>query len=125
MTSYRFSISPKSRTVGRFLGRVRRELQRAFAEEKRARNLTQAEIARALGVDRAVVNRQLMGTENIGLRRVAEFAWVLGRDLHFSLEKPSLPIGSNADLRSEPQKEKVPSSSGAPSAGTYTAAGVT
>jgi plasmid maintenance system antidote protein VapI len=93
--SYRFSIDPKSRKVGRFLGRVRREIQKAYAEEKASRGLTQAEIARALGVDRSVINRQLMGTENLTLRRVGEFAWILGREPRFSLTKPEVRVGAN------------------------------
>jgi transcriptional regulator with XRE-family HTH domain len=96
--SYRLSIDPKNRKVSRFLGRVRREIQKAFEEEKSARGLTQAEIARILGTDRSVINRQLLGTENLTLKRVGEFAWVLGRELDFSLIKPSLPTGSNIQL---------------------------
>lgn len=95
MTSYRLSIDPKSRKVGRFLGSVRREIIKAFAEEKSSRNLSQADIARELGVHRSVINRQLMGTENMTLRRVGEFAWALGRELQFSLVKPADRAGAN------------------------------
>lgn len=94
MTSYRFSISPKERIVGRFLGKVRRELQKAFAEE-RGRGLSQAEIARELGVGRSVINRQLMGTENMTMRRVAELAWAMGRDPDFVARKREVRAGAN------------------------------
>lgn len=93
--SYRYSIAPKSKKVGRFLGQVRRELQKAFLEEKKARGLTQAQIARELGVDRSVVNRQLSGTENLTLRRLGEYGFIFGRDPHFSLKKPVMPAGAN------------------------------
>jgi len=85
MTSYQFAPNPRKRTVGRFLTRVRRELQKAFAEEKASRGLTQAQIARELGVHRAVVCRQLAGTENIELRTLADYAWVFKRDIQFSM----------------------------------------
>jgi hypothetical protein len=123
VTSYRFSIDPKERKVGRFLGKVRRELQRAFEEEKSDRRLTQAEIGRLLHVDRSVINRQLMGTENMTLRRVAEFAWVLGRDLHFSLKKPVAPIGTNSATKEIPLNANVPASVMRGSVGHATASG--
>jgi transcriptional regulator with XRE-family HTH domain len=110
MTSYRFSSAPKERKVGRFLGRVRRELQAAFAEEKTSHNLTQAQIARELGVDRSVINRQLMGTENLTLRRIGELAWAMGRDIHFSLVKPTVPIGLNSHPQTDPAQPNTPSS---------------
>lgn len=113
--SYRFSVDPKSRKVGRFLGRVRREIQKAFEEEKKSRGLTQAQIARLLGVDRSVVNRQLMGTENLTLRRVGEFAWVFGRDIEFFMLKKTIPAGANiaydiSTSASDIQEVQAPSS---------------
>ncbi len=87
MTSYVFDIGEKARTVSRFIGHVRSELQKAFIAERAIRKLTQQQIANELGVNRSVINRQLMGTDNITLRRVAEFAWVLGWDIDFVLRK--------------------------------------
>jgi transcriptional regulator with XRE-family HTH domain len=85
-------------------------VQKAFAEEKAARNLTQAEIARALGVDRSVINRQLMGTENLTVRRIGELAWALGRDLNFSLTKPVARMHCNIATSGEGTKANVPTS---------------
>ena len=87
MISYVFDIGEKTRRVSRFIGHVRSELQKAFIAEKATRKLTQQQIANEIGVNRSVINRQLMGTENITLRRVAEFAWVLGWDIDFVLRK--------------------------------------
>lgn len=110
MTSYHFSLSPKDRKVGRFLGKVRRELQKAFSEERDSQKLSQADIARALGVHRSVINRQLVGTENLTLSRVAELAWAMGRELDFSLVKPKLQLGINSSRNFKVDKPNTPSS---------------
>jgi len=95
MPSFQISISRTKRTGGRFAAKVRRELQKAFAEEQRARGLKQADLARELGVHRSVVNRQLIGVENLTLVRVGELAEALGREPDFILRKPESAIGAN------------------------------
>jgi transcriptional regulator with XRE-family HTH domain len=93
--SYQFDIGEKGRKVARFLGRVRRELQAAVDHEKTTRKLTQQQIAQMIGVNRSVINRQLLGGENLTLRRVAELAWALGWDIVFELRKPTIAHGQN------------------------------
>jgi len=93
--SYQFDIGERGRRVARFLGKVRRELQVALDHEKAARKLTQQQIANLLGVNRSVINRQLLGGENLTLRRVAELAWALGWDIVFELKKPAVARGQN------------------------------
>jgi hypothetical protein len=78
MNSFVFDIGEKSRTVARVLGDLRSSLQSAFLIEKKARKLTQQEIANTLNVNRSVVNRQLMGLENLTVRSAAELAWAMG-----------------------------------------------
>jgi len=95
MNSYVFDIGGKARKASRFIGHVRAELQKALIAEKAARKITQQEIANLLGVNRSVINRQLMGEENITLRRVAELAWALGWEIVFELRKPSAARGKN------------------------------
>jgi transcriptional regulator with XRE-family HTH domain len=102
MTSYQFAPSPRKRITGCFLARVRRELQKAFLEEKEARGVTQAKLARELGVDRAVVCRQLAGTSNLTLRTIADYAWALQRDLIFEMPKPSAALGVNHHMTVSP-----------------------
>jgi transcriptional regulator with XRE-family HTH domain len=58
---------------------VRRELQKALAEEAQKRGLTQSGLARAIGVNRSVISRELRGHKDLSLSRVAELAWALGR----------------------------------------------
>lgn len=87
MPSFQFDIGGRGRTVGRFVGHVRDELQRAFSFEKAARKLSFQAIATALGVNRSVVHRQIMGVENMTLRSVADLAWAMGWYPEFSLKK--------------------------------------
>ena len=101
MNLYLYDIGEKARKAARFIGHVRAELQRALVIEKALRKLTQQQIATMIGVNRSVINRQLMGLENLTLRRVAELAWALGWEVVFYLRKrpvvahdtmPAIPI---------------------------------
>lgn len=87
MQSFQITLSPTKRAAGRFIAKVRRALQNAFAEENRNRGLTQSDIARELGVHRSVINRELRGDKDLTLGRVGELARVLGRRAEFSLTK--------------------------------------
>ena len=94
MTFFRFEINARSRTAGRFVGRVRRELLRAMTEEKRA-GLTQQELARRLQSGRSNINRQLSGEAEITLRSLADLAWALDREITFELRRPDEAAGQN------------------------------
>src|ERR1700744_1323329 len=84
MTFFRFDIEARSRTAGRFIGRVRRELLRAITEEKVA-GLTQEELAQRLESRRSHINRQLSGEAEITLRSLADLAWALDREIMVDL----------------------------------------
>lgn len=88
MNLFVYDIGERARKVSRFIGEVRAELQRALMVEKKSRRLTQQQIATSIGVNRSVINRQLMGLENLTLRRVAELAWALEWEIVFYLRKP-------------------------------------
>jgi ribosome-binding protein aMBF1 (putative translation factor) len=94
MTFFRFDIGARSRTAGRLIGRVRRELLRAVTEEKRA-GLTQQELARRLQSRRSNINRQLSGEAEITLRSLADLAWALDREITFELSRPNNTDGQN------------------------------
>jgi ribosome-binding protein aMBF1 (putative translation factor) len=94
MMFFRFDIDARSRSAGRFIGRVRRELLRAITEEKRA-GLTQQELARRLESQRSNINRQLSGEAEITLRSLAELAWALDREIAFELRRPDNAAGQN------------------------------
>jgi transcriptional regulator with XRE-family HTH domain len=94
MTFFRFDINARSRTAGRFVGRVRRELLRAVTEQKQA-GLTQQELARRLESGRSNINRQLSGETEITLRSLADLAWALDREITFELRRPDDTSGQN------------------------------
>jgi Helix-turn-helix len=95
MPSFQISISPSRRAAARFVTAVRRSIQRALEEEKRDRGLKQTDIARAIGVHRSIINREIRGKKDITLGRVAELAWAMGRKPTLELPKIVRQRGSN------------------------------
>jgi hypothetical protein len=108
MPSFEFDIGEQARVGARFVADVRDEIQRAFFSEKSFRKITQQQVAEKLGTSRAVINRQVMGLENMTLRRVAELLWAIGWRPNFQAEK--IPAGENyfsMDVR-KTQNEPTP-----------------
>lgn len=95
MTSFQISITPNKRAAARFVTNVRRAIQKALAEENAKSGVTQSDLARAIGVHRSVINREIRGQKDLTLGRVAELAWAMGRKPFFELEKPIATVGSN------------------------------
>lgn len=95
MPSLQITISPDKRAAARFIGSVRRAIQKAYIEEQRKNGLSQSDIARALKVHRSVINRELKGFKDMTLGRVAQFAWVMGRKPSFNLDEQIAAIGQN------------------------------
>jgi transcriptional regulator with XRE-family HTH domain len=96
MPSFQITIKPSKRAAGRFVRGVRRAIQKAFAEEQAKRGLTQTAMARAIGVHRSVINRELRGKKDITLGRVAELAWVMNRKAVIDFpEATAVQQGSN------------------------------
>lgn len=76
---------------------VRDALTKAFLEERRGPNrIKQADIARALGVGRSVVHRQLVGSGDLGISRVGEIAAILGREVKIVVSEKASDRTSNA-----------------------------
>src|SRR5688572_13872856 len=94
MSSLVFDIGARGRAVARFMGRVRREVQRAVAWEKQSRKLTQQQIADMIGINKSVINREILGG-NLTLRRLAELAWALGYEIVFEFRKIQAAQGQN------------------------------
>lgn len=94
--SYQITLAPNRKAAARFVGKVRRRLQRGLADNP---TVTRAQIARELGVHRSVVTRQLQGHADMSLGRAAELAWAMGYRPKFDLEKVGGDGGgSNLDL---------------------------
>jgi hypothetical protein len=107
MNLYLYDIGEKARKASRFIGQVRAELQRAFAFEKSHRKITQQQVATMIGTNRSVINRELMGLENLTLRRVAELAWALGWEIVFYLRKPE-EVSATTEFVIHAKAEQMP-----------------
>lgn len=81
--SFLLRISDRSRKAGRFIGRVHREIQKAFVDS----GLKQSELARKLEIDRATLNKRICGQSNLTLRSIADIAWALDQDIEFSFRR--------------------------------------
>ena len=98
MPSFQIAIEPNRRAAARFVGQVRRSLQKAFVEEQNKRGLSQSDIARALKIHRSVINRELKGVKDITLGRIGELAWAMGRRPSFSMEETVVQQGMNIPI---------------------------
>jgi hypothetical protein len=104
MNSFELDIvDEKSRAGSEFMARVITEIQRALANEKLSRKLTQQSIAEKIGTSRAVINRQVQGFENLSARRIGELLWAIGWEPYFEARKP--PMGENQFV---PKKNENP-----------------
>jgi transcriptional regulator with XRE-family HTH domain len=72
------SKSRKDRIAVRFLGHVHAVLSRAALQVREKHGVTQAQVARELGVDRSVITRLLAGAGNPTVRTIGELAGALG-----------------------------------------------
>jgi len=102
--SFQVSITPSQRAAGRFVARVRRLIQKALAEETQKNGVTQSDLARAIGVNRSVISREIRGHKDITLSRVGELAWALGRKPSLELLEPSRAVESNHAPKIDPVK---------------------
>lgn len=93
--SYQIKLSPRAKRAARFIRSVHREIQAAFAKASDATGLTQQELANRLEVNRATVNKRLLGQENLTLRTIADLAWALDREPEFRLKDVSRPSHAN------------------------------
>jgi plasmid maintenance system antidote protein VapI len=80
--SFQISIPPNRHVAARFIENVRRSLLKGLMETK----VTQSDIARALGVNRSVIHRELKGYQDITMGRAAEIAWAIGKKAVFAIE---------------------------------------
>jgi len=95
MPSFQISISPSRRAAARFVTSVRLKILKALEEEKSKRGLKQTDVARAIGVHRSVVNRELRGKKDLTLGRLAELAWAMDRSPSFDILEHVAQYGSN------------------------------
>ncbi|MGX7708987.1 helix-turn-helix transcriptional regulator [Methylobacterium sp. Gmos1] len=78
--SFQLDSDDKSLAGASLIERTVREIQRAFSKEKKQHGLTQQALAQKLGLKhRSVVNRWLLGKENLSLKTIGELAWALNK----------------------------------------------
>jgi ribosome-binding protein aMBF1 (putative translation factor) len=77
--SFQMPTNVRGRKVARFIERVHQAIQTAFVDS----GMSQNQLAKKLGVDRSIVNRRLLGHDNLTLKTVAELAWALDHDVVF------------------------------------------
>lgn len=95
MASLRTLVKPNRRAAARFVGQVRRRILRALDERP---DVKRTEIADALDVHRSVITRQLNGTSDMSLGRVAELAWALGYEPRLELVDIGSQEAGNSSL---------------------------
>lgn len=102
--SFQIAIRPNRRAAARYVGKVRRALQKAFADNP---DITRKAVADEIGVDKSVITRQLNGHADMSLGRVGEIAYALGYEADFSLKRRQVSAGDNKPLQVAPVKAKV------------------
>jgi len=100
--SFQITLKPNRRAAARFIGDVRRAILKAYTEEQKASGLSQTDIARAIGVHRSVINRELRGVKDMTLGRVAELAWACKRKPRLLFEPIMQVQGANMPEQTAP-----------------------
>lgn len=85
MKSVKPSSDKRRRTYTRLVGEISHALNQALVEEHEDRNLTRAQMAAALGWDRASITKLLSGSRNMTLETLADLAFALDRPIRVSL----------------------------------------
>jgi transcriptional regulator with XRE-family HTH domain len=99
--SFSLNIAPTQRAGSRFIAKVRKAMLMAALDEKK-NGVSQTSIAKALGVDKAVVSRLLRGQSNLTLRTIGEIAHVLGYEPEFKM-RPIHIKGNRPNLTKPPE----------------------
>jgi hypothetical protein len=98
MQSFQIGVAQHSIDAARFLASVRIALQQQLAEQKECGGMTQAEIARHLGINRSVINRELRGERDLSLLRVGEIASLLGKEPVLEFRDVAYGVGQNISV---------------------------
>ena len=107
MTSFHFDIGSRARHAGRFIGRVRGELLKALSKRKSEGRLPQQALAEKLGIERALINRQLAGETNLTLRSLADLAWAMDMEISFELKEATTSAGQNHLVQTQPMQNEL------------------
>lgn len=97
--SFQINLSDQSKASARFIRRVHREIQKAFSSRSKA-GLSQQDLAAKLGINRATINKRLLGQDNLTLRSIADLAWAMDSDIDFKII-PRMPQRNTNSYRAE------------------------
>jgi DNA-binding phage protein len=120
--SFQISIPPDRAEAAFFVSDVRRALQEALVNAA-ARGINQSSIAKAIGVNRSVINRELRGQNDLMLGRVGQIAWAMGMIPMFTLVPAATVDGSNIAAPFTATIETTQKSAAEPSTGLVVAVG--
>jgi transcriptional regulator with XRE-family HTH domain len=101
--SYQLKLSRRSLKSARFISKLHSAIQNALVESGK----TQQQVAQELGVDRSVVNRRLKGNANLTARSIADFAYVLGKEIEVRFVDPVAAKGLNWVVTASTKTTKV------------------
>jgi transcriptional regulator with XRE-family HTH domain len=102
--SFELDLTPIENEAGDFLSRLRIEMFKAFAREKKDKGITQLQIAKIMGVDKTQVSRLLRGTGNPTARTISDLAFAL--DCKPTVTFSPLIAGGNREAR-DPRRKAV------------------
>ncbi len=84
--SFQIDVAPKDLWAARFVGKLRRELQRAYEEARDRRGMKRIRLAEKLGVDRSQITRWLKGTSEMTMTSYAHLLWALEADIEVRID---------------------------------------
>lgn len=76
--SFLSNRDPKKLNVARSIVAAKQAIIEAWQKQEETHGWSQSDLARELGVDRAVIHRRLYGNENMTMRTLAELAEAMG-----------------------------------------------
>jgi transcriptional regulator with XRE-family HTH domain len=77
-------ISPQQMAGSQAVHEAISGMRNAFLRARSVSRITQQSIALKLGVGRSIINRRLLGRENMTVRTLGELAWAMGYKLNIS-----------------------------------------
>ncbi len=95
MRSFHTKISPRRQVYLALAGEVESQLRDAYDERHRSHGVTQASIAKALGINRSAINHRLRGLVNMTIETLADMVWALGYAIKVVIYDPA-KVGDNA-----------------------------
>jgi len=80
---------------------IESQLRDAYAMMHEKAGLTQAGLAKKLGVNRSAVNHRLMGRTNMTIETIADMVWALDHDINVKIFDPKIHTTTNYFMADE------------------------